>query len=283
MPKPFSIFQSPGLKELSTMIPIEGGTFLMGTDDENARHNERPAHKVKLSNFAMGKYPVTQALWQQVINENRSYFKGQKRPVEQVSWYDAVVFCNILNKQCGYTPCYFSDEDCQTPFYKSSQIYEFSRGEVFFKMLGNCYRLPTEAEWEYTARGGQNSMDYNFVGGNKINEVAWYAENSHNETKLVGLKLPNELGLYDMSGNIWEWCWDWGVSLGRDYFKECAALENGLIENPRGFDTGLSRVLRGGSWNDDSTYFRSSYRGNDSSDERLNTDGFRLVFSFFPV
>jgi len=281
MIEPFSIFQQPHLKELSTMIPIKGGTFLMGTDDEKAYGDEKPAHQVKLSDFAIGKYPVTQALWQQVIAENPSYFKGQKRPVEQVRWYDAVVFCNALNEACGYTPCYFSDAKHQTLFGKISKGYELlNEGGVFFQKVSKCYRLPTEAEWEYAAKGGNKKNDYIYAGGNKLNEVAWYGENSHSETKSVGLKLPNELGLYDMSGNVWEWCYDW---FDGKYYKQCAEQENGLIENPLGPKTGSLRVLRGGSWGGTSVICRSSLRSGSSPVNRTLINGFRLVLSSLPV
>jgi len=281
MSEPFSIFQQAHLKELSTMIPIEGGTFLMGSDDEKAYDREKPAHKVKLANFAIGKYPVTQALWQQVITENPSYFKGEKRPVEQVSWYDAVIFCNALNEACGYTPCYFSDKKHQTPFGKTAKGYELlNKGKVFYHVVGKCYRLPTEAEWEYAAKGGNKKSDYVYAGGDKLNEVAWYRGNSHRETKAIGLKLPNELGLYDMSGNVWEWCWDWFDS---DYYKACAAEENGTIDNPKGLEIGSDRVLRGGSWSDYSVYCRSTFRFNDRPGFRGSGIGFRLVLSSLPV
>lgn len=159
------------------MITVEGGTFTMGAsdDDEEAYYNEKPAHEVTLSSYSIGETEVTQALWLAVMGSNPSRFTGDlTRPVECVSW-----------------------NDCQAFIIKLNQL------------TGKTFRLPTEAEWEIAARGGNESMGYKYAGGNDINEVAWYRGNSSSKTHPVATKAPNELGLYDMSGNVFEWCSDW--------------------------------------------------------------------------
>jgi formylglycine-generating enzyme required for sulfatase activity len=179
MIEPHYIFDAPAeLKRLSEMIFVEGGTFRMGSedDDEDALDWEKPAHDVKVDSFYIGKYPVTQALWKAIMNgDNPSRFIGDDLPVEGVSWDKTQVFIKKLHT-----------------------------------LTNKVYRLPTEAEWEYAAKGGQYFKDFPFkyAGSNKPNEVGWYNENNHGETKPVGLKFSNFLGIYDMSGNVFEWCYD---------------------------------------------------------------------------
>lgn len=171
----------------------------------------------------MGEFLVTQELWEAVMGDNPSSFQGHKRPVEQVSWEDITQkdgFLERLNKRVVFT-----------------------EGSPFSRPKGTIYRLPTEAEWEYAARGGQKSCGFPmYSGSHRINEVGWYEENSHSETKPVGLKLPNELGIYDMTGNVWEWCHDW---FDADYYQKC--LQKGVVKNPLGAEKGQFRVNRGGS------------------------------------
>ena len=185
-----------------TMIPVEGGTFQMGSNDSDAYSDEQPVHQVTLSSFSIGETEVTQELWQAVMGSNPSYLKVSKLPVEQVSW-----------------------NDCQTFITKLNQ------------MTGKTFRLPTEAEWEYAARGGNKSQGYIFSGSNTIGDVAWYTSNSGSTTHEVATKAANELGIYDMSGNVWEWCQDWYG----DY-------SGGSQTNPTGPTSGSIRVKRGGSW-----------------------------------
>ena len=249
------------------LIKVEEGDFRMGDDT---------GPEVHLFAFYLGEYPVTQDLWEEVMKSNPSHFRGARRPVERVSWYDAAVFCNALSERCGYEPCYFGEEAFQKIYGKTAKGYELpNSGEVFRKVEAIGFRLPTEAEWEYAARGGKDPdqrPEYEFAGGDKLEEVGWYGENSHGETKPVGLKLKNELGLYDMSGNVWEWCEDWG---GR--------IPSGKLINPRGPEEGSTRVHRGGSWYSLAVICRSAYRNHWLPTLRDYDQGFRLVLSFPPV
>ena len=212
-----------------TMKPVAGGTFQMGSDDSEADSDEKPVHSVTLSSFYMGETEVTQALWKAVMGTNPSYFKGDNLPVENVSWNDCQEFIRKLN---GLT--------------------------------GKNFRLPTEAEWEYAARGGNQSNGYKYAGSNNIGSVAWYADNSG--THAVRGMSPNELGLYDMSGNVWEWCSDWKDS-----------YSSGSQTNPKGPSSGSYRVLRGGSWGSLAENCRVSNRSDYGPVRRRGSDGFRLV------
>ena len=217
------------------MLFVEGGTFQMGATSEqgsDAEYDEKPVHSVTLSDFYIGKYEVTQGQWKAVMGKNPSRYTGDdNRPVESVSWEDVQEFIQKLNA-----------------------------------LTGKRYRLPTEAEWEYAARGGKTSQGYKYAGGNSIDKVAWYALNSSGQTHLVGQKQPNELGLYDMTGNVWEWCQDWYES-----------YSSSAQTNPTGPTHGSSRVLRGGSWNRNAGYCRVSDRNDDNPSGRAINIGFRLV------
>jgi sulfatase modifying factor 1 len=226
------------------MVSVQGGTFTMGTkkDDPDNYGDEHPDHDVRVPNFSLGQFPVTQALWKAVMDgENPSFFKGDTRPVEQVSWEDIDKnFLPELNK----------------------------------KLPGWNFRLPTEAEWEYAARSptlGEGRGGALYAGSNRLEAVGWWAGNSHGETKPVGLKLPNALGLFDMSGNVWEWCED---DWHGDY-NGAPTDGRAWVDNPRG----SSRVLRGGSWDSDSGYCRVAYRDYGLPGFRGDTVGFRLAAS----
>ena len=212
------------------MAYVEGDTFQMGSTDSDAYDDEMNVHSVTLNSYRIGKYEVTQELWEAVMGSNPSQFKGPKRPVENVSWKDCDDFIKELNR-----------------------------------LTGQNFRLPTEAEWEYAARGGQNKNSYKYSGSNDLADVAWYGDNSSSETHDVGQKSPNSLGLYDMSGNVWEWCYDWYG----DY-------PSGHQSNPKGPDLASYRVLRGGSWINYARYGRVSYRNNSTPSYRSSNSGFRL-------
>ena len=190
-----------------TMVAVQGGTFTMGATSEqgsDAESDEKPAHRVTLSDYYIGQTEVTQALWQAVMGSNPSKWKGDNFPVERVSWNDCQQFITKLNQ-----------------------------------LTGRKFRLPTEAEWEYVASGGVRSRGYKYAGSNDIGSVAWYNENSGEQTHPVGQKQANELGLYDMSGNVYEWCQDWYDS---DYYGKSPG------NNPCNNTMASFRVYRGGSW-----------------------------------
>ena len=214
-----------------TMKLVEGGTFQMGATSEqgsDAESNEKPAHSVTLSSYYMGETEVTQALWEAVMGTTIR----QQRDKADKSW-------PLRGKGSNYPMYYVSWNDCQEFIRKLNQ------------KTGKNFRLPTEAEWEYAARGGKKSNGYKYAGGNNIGGVAWYTDNSHSNTHPVKGKASNELGLYDMTGNVWEWCQDW---YGSDYYGKSP------IADPFGPSSGSRRVRRGGSWDHNARYCRVSVR-----------------------
>ena len=219
------------------MVKVEAGTFMMGATYEMQKpyDDEKPVHQVTLTNnYYMGKYEVTQSLWQVVMGSNPSKFKGDDLPVERVSWNDCQEFISKLNS-----------------------------------MTGRKFRLPTEAEWEYAARGGKKSRGCQYSGSSNISKVAWYDDgNSGRKTHPVGTKQANELGIYDMTGNVLEWCQN-------RYSSYLSSSQT----NPIGANSGSHRVRRGGSWDYAAVYCRSSYRYSDRPDRRNGDLGFRLVLS----
>ena len=214
------------------LVRVEAGTFTMGAtpEMENPKDWEKPTHQVTLTNdYYIGKYEVTQALWQAVMGNNPSYFKGDNLPVEMVGWDDCQEFLSKLNS-----------------------------------ITGKTFRLPTEAEWEYAARGGNKSRGYQYSGSNNLSDVAWYEDNCGEKTHAVGTKQPNELGIYDMSGNVWEWCQDW--------FGEYSSSSQ---TNPTGANSGSGRVRRGGCWG--TWVCCSSSRGVLEPNDRYDFLGLRVV------
>ena len=195
--------------------------------------DEKPAHQVTLTNdYYIGKYEVTQSLWKAVMESNPPYFKGDNLPVV-INWDACQEFLSKLNS-----------------------------------ITGKAFRLPTEAEWEYAARGGKKSQGYQYSGSNNISDVAWYTDNSGSETHAVGTKQANELGIYDMSGNVSEWCQDWYRRYNRS-----------SLVNPTGATSGSIRVFRGGDWNDAAKDCRLSCRCDHTPGIRVISLGLRLVLS----
>ena len=216
------------------MVRVEGGTFRMGATSEQedeADSNEKPVHSVTLSSYYIGKTEVTQALWQAVMGSNPSYFKGSALPVESVSWNDCQEFIQKLNS-----------------------------------LTGRNFRFPTEAEWEFACRGGNNSRGYKYSGSNVIDDVAWYLGNSGLKAYPVATKAPNELGIYDMSGNVWEWC--------NDRYADYPAISQ---TKPTGPQSGSYRVYRGGSWLMPPRCCRSSIRIDSDPSFRFIDLGLRLA------
>lgn len=218
------------------MIAIEGGSFKLGNNEI-----------ISLDDYWMAEFPVTQLLWHYVMKEtdlaNPSYYKGQNHPVEQISWENIWdIFLPLLNEMTNNT-----------------------------RPKDTIYRLPIEAEWEYAAKGGKYAKEFPFhyAGGNKLNTVGWYYSNSYSETKPVGLKDPNLLGLYDMSGNVWEWCEHNWQGKKDTTSREIRAFVHG--------DKTATRLQRGGSWRDDEKYCQTKNRNNYSSENRIYNFGFRLA------
>ena len=224
----------PGTDVSFNMVHVEGGTFMMGANDGDslAKDNEKPAHQITLSDYWIGEIQVTQELWKTVMGKNPSYHTGDpNRPVERVSWVDCKAFIRKLNK-----------------------------------LTGMKFRLPTEAEWEFAARGGNKSKGYKFAGGDDIYDVAWFEDNSGQEAHPVCDLDPNELGLYDMNGNVYEWCQDW---YGR-YSEDAQS-------NPTGPSFGDGRVVRGGSWASAYERCRVSCRTSSEPKSRYTGVGLRLA------
>ena len=242
------------------MVKVEGGEFQMGSED--IEEEEKPVHSVKLKDFHLCRFPVTQSLWESVMGENPASFPHPCRPIETVSWYDAVSFCNALSEKRGLDPYYEIDPDRKDPNNKNED--DELRWWVRIHQGANGYRLPTEAEWEYAAKGGKYAQQAAllYAGSNSLTEVAWHDRNGEGNSLDIsqpsGLKRPNALGLFDMSGNVDEWCGDW---YDGNYYEECKA--QGMVENPSGPEKGSRRVVRGGSWGSTLVLaynFRPAYR-----------------------
>lgn len=219
---------------LYSLIKVEGGTFTMGATQEqgdDVSNREKPAHKVTLSTYRMGRTAVPQWLWVAVMGNNPSNWKGDNLPVENVSWNDCQDFINKLNR-----------------------------------ITGQRFHLPTEAQWEFAARGGNKSRGYKYSGSNGCGCVAWYYNNSEGKTHEVGTKQANELGLYDMSGNVLEWCSDWYGSYNND-----------SVTDPIGPTSGSNRVFRGGSWDYSAGFCRVALRCGFTPGFRIDDLGFRLA------
>lgn len=254
-------------KEQGNLVLVKGGTFL------HTKSNYY-GHNVKLANFYIGKYEVTQKEWTEIMGSNPSEFKGDNLPVEKVSWYDCIEYCNKRSKKEGLKPYYNIDKNNKDSSYKSEN--DNVKWTVTVNADANGYRLPLDPEWEYAAEGGQLSKNYKYSGSNHVKDVAWYWKNSGNKplsgtwnwpslqnnkskTKSVGSKKANELGIYDMSGNVREWCWDW-------YEDE-------------NIPSGYYRICRGGGWMGDDVCCESTYRGKFEANGIGSDQGFRVCRS----
>ena len=236
------------------MLFVEGITFIMGCTSEQGNdcyHNEKPTHSVTLTDYYMGKYQVTQKLWQAVMGTG---IRGQ-RDLGHTSW-------PLYGEGDDYPMYYINYNECEEFCAKLNKLLSDKLPE------GYKFRLPTEAQWEYAARGGKKSKGYKYSGSDYIGEVAWYNSNSGGRTHEVGMKDKNELGIYDMSGNVWEWCQDW---------YDASYYSNSSSTNPKGPSSGSDRVLRGGSWRGIAQGCSVSFRSNAGPNRRFHNSGVRLV------
>ncbi len=257
------LFCACSQKQPDDYVFVKGGTF------QNTKSNYYGTD-VTISDFYIGKYEVTQKEWAQVMGNNPSQFLGDALPVENVSWYDSVEYCNKRSIKEGLKPYYGIDKNKKDP--ENDNPLDDLKWTVTINPDANGYRLPTEAEWEYAAGGGRKSKHYTYSGGNEIDQVSWYWRNSgdkkltgfwswstleknHNATKPAGRKKPNELGLYDMSGNVREWCWDWHERTETD---------------------GQGRIWRGGGWIGGEFCCESTFRGGFEASGRGPDQGFRV-------
>ena len=247
--------------DTARFVLVQGGSFKMGTDQPVERH-EAPAHNVTVNSFYIGKTEVTFEEYDKYTTATKrdtarsgAWGRG-KQPVFMVSWRDAVAYCNWLSET-----------------EKLSKCYQINGNEVKYLDTAKGYRLPTEAEWEFAARGGNQSKGTPFAGGNVINEVGWYIDNANGQSHAVAQKKPNELGLFDMTGNVWEWVWDAYDGL---YYGKSPAL------NPQGPETSAYRVMRGGAWYNYGNYAQVTTRQYHDPGFIQNSVGFRIARNYVP-
>ncbi len=273
---PYSNIPSYNIAATTTvMVPVTGGTFIMGSENSIDK-GASPSHSVTLSDFYISNTEIRWGTWDSVYQwaKNNGYtdlpvgrkgYEGgdAKHPVTEVNWYDIVKWCNARSEKEGLMPVYY-----KSTTFTTVNIYKIGQTDLQNTMVNwsaNGYRLPTEAEWEFAARGGNKSNGYMYSGSDTLNKVAWYDKNSGNTTHQGGTKAANELGLYDMSGNVWEWCWDWWGS-----------YSSSAQTNPYGVTTGTYRVLRGGTFLNTENLSRVAGREIDLPSTRYMNEGFRV-------
>lgn len=242
-------------------VLVEGGTFNMGYAFGDEEEDEKPTHNVTLDSFYMSKYEVTQKEYMELMDYNPSKFSGDNLPVEQITWYDTVVYANKL-----------SEKRKLKPYYNINSVTKDGNAIIDAQVTiigGKGYRLPTESEWEYAAKGGKLSKSYMYSGSNNVDEVAWYASNSNKKTQIVGKKKANELGIHDMSGNVYEWCWNGNGSYSSSYKT-----------NTTGDASSAIRVSRGGSWGVNASFLPVTDIYYSYSYNYGSLKGFRLVKSY---
>ncbi len=246
---------------------VQGGTFSRQNSDGSYPD---PQVMITLNSFYIDKFELTQTRYQAVMGSNPSYFAGNpNRPVEQVSWFDAIEYCNRRSILEGLTPCFsyttFGTDPSNWPSGWNSDYNNHTNVSCNWSVNG--YRLPTEMEWMYSAKGGNQSQGYTYSGSNSIGNVAWYGSNSSSRTWDVGLKAHNEIGTFDMSGNVYEWCWD----IWTGFYPTDSQT------NPVGPSSGTTRILRGGGWSNSSNNCDISYRHSDVASHEWSDVGFRCV------
>ena len=246
------------------MVLVPGSKFEMGDTAGKGRSDEVPIHKVELSPYLICRNQVTQKLWNLVMEYNPSSFQGFELPVENVSWYECIEFCNKLSILADFIPYYNIDKD--KPDATNLNKSDSRKWSITCNEDADGYRMLTEAEWEFAAKGAGNSNFYTYAGSDQENIVSWNKDNSGFKTHPVAQKKPNELGLYDMSGNVWEWCWDW-----YDSYKDMD------LTNPCGAKEGTYKVIRGGSWSDNRNYLRVASRGKENPTGHYSSIGLRIA------
>ncbi len=256
------------------MILVPGGTFTMGDTHGGGDADELPTHSVTLSSFMIGKYEVTQEEWLTLMGSNPAsgFGLGPNYPVYNISWYAILKYCNLRSINEGLTPVYTINSSTNPVYWGAVPIaVDAIWDAAICNWTANGYRLPTEAEWEFAARGGTSTPDYLYSGGEDANTLLWYLDNwgtANNSSHTVGGLAPNALGIYDMSGNVWEMCWD---SYG--------AYSSSPETNPHGAASGTGHLRRGGGWDGLALYCRISNRGWGDQYYTYFEDGFRLCRS----
>jgi sulfatase modifying factor 1 len=258
----FTFFSFTENNPINFMVKVEGGTFKMGSknSDNAADNDEQKEHTVTVKEFEICKFEVTVWQWEQYVKANKLKMPPKpvwgwqdNYPINNITWNEVIDYCNWLSKKENLEP-----------------VYTQQGPNVSCDFTKNGYRLPTEAEWEYAAKGGKKSKETRYSGSNNPNQIAWHKANSKASPHTIGTKLPNELGIYDMSGNVWEWCWDW-------YNKDYYTIEDN--KNPKGPVMGERKSVRGGSWDSKLNYMRPANRISTLPSKTHEFYGFRVARS----